>query len=44
MNKKIYQQPKTVSLMMEPSGILCGSPKQQFNVQWDGPLNDGVAG
>ena len=25
MEKKLYQQPKTFSVMMEPCGILCGS-------------------
>ena len=26
MEKKVYQQPKTVSTLMEPQSVLCASP------------------
>lgn len=26
MEKKLYQQPKTVSTLMEPQSVLCASP------------------
>ena len=43
MEKKLYQQPKTVSTLMEPQSVLCASPGTNGIPQWDTP-QDGITG
>ena len=43
MEKKLYQQPKTVSTLMEPQSVLCASPGTNGIPQWDAP-QDGITG
>lgn len=43
MEKKLYQQPKTLTTLMEPRTVLCASIGLGGIPQWDTP-QDGMTG